>query len=321
MTHDAVHANYIGRFAPSPTGPLHLGSLLTAVAAYLDCRAHHGRFLVRIEDLDPAREIPGSDQTILTTLELFGIEWDEPVVYQSQRRAYYQEALDQLWQQQLVYRCRCSRRFLREHATRGQYGLIYPNTCRNLDVSATERHAVRVRVNNEPIDFTDPVFGTIQQRLEQDLGDFIVVRSDGWFAYQFAVVVDDALQHITHVVRGSDLFDSTPRQIYLQQCLHYPKLNYLHLPLIVKPDGIKLSKQTGAHGVTLDCPSRTLHHCLTLLGQNPPDELRHIELPALWQWSVSHWHRENLTQHPIPVNDGPETTAEPPDAPPDTQDE
>ena len=210
-------AEYRGRFAPSPTGPLHFGSLVTAVASYLDARAHGGKWLVRMEDVDEPRCLPGSDADILRTLDRFGLEWDEPVMYQSTRKEAYREAFQKLRREGLVYPCSCSRR---------EIGPVYPGTCRERPAEPNKPLCWRV--------FTE------------DMGDFVVLRSDGFFAYQLAVVVDDAEQRITDVVRGDDLLDSTPRQMWLQKLLRYPHPNYVHIPVVSNEAGEKLSKQTQA---------------------------------------------------------------------------
>lgn len=254
---------YTGRFAPSPTGPLHIGSLVAAAASWLDARAAGGRWLVRIEDLDRPRCLPGVADAILHTLEQFGLTWDGEVVYQSERIELYREALRTL--ETHTYWCGCSRREIADSslglAVDGAH--IYPGTCRSGHPSA--RRALRVRTSHEPIGFHDRVQGDQKQDLERDIGDFVVYRADGLVAYQLAVVVDDAAQTVTHVVRGADLLDSTPRQIYLQHLLGFPTPHYMHVPVLVNAAGEKLSKQTGATPV-LASP-QTLREVLALLGQ------------------------------------------------------
>jgi len=292
---------YRGRFAPSPSGPLHFGSLIAATASYLDCKANNGKFIVRIEDLDPPREVKGSDLQIIKTLECYGFEWDEPIVYQSQRFEHYEQALDTLQQQNLIYRCQCTRKHLRANAAQGPLGTIYPNTCRHTNLTQANNRATRIKVNQDIIELNDPIFGSVKQNLITELGDFIIRRSDQWFAYQFAVVVDDGLQNISHIIRGRDLLNSTPRQIYLQKLLGLPTPQYLHLPLAINQDQTKLSKQTSATPISNTDIVPTLFQCLKFLGQSPPKALAHESLEQLWLWAIKHWqtklipNRDSLT--------------------------
>lgn len=237
--------DYIGRFAPSPTGHLHLGSLVAAVGSYVRAKNRGGQWLVRMEDLDPLREEPEAKVSILQDLERHGLYWDGEVEYQSQRQAHYDSAMDVLSELDLIYPCYCSRKFLIATAERGEFGMIYPGHCRN-GAEATKAPAIRVRTHNQPICFHDIACGEVCQQLESELGDFIIKRSDGYIAYQLAVVVDDHLQGITEVVRGADLLGNTPRQIHLQQLLGYATPDYFHLPLMMNEQGQKLSKQTHA---------------------------------------------------------------------------
>lgn len=281
---------YCGRFAPSPTGPLHFGSLLAALASYLEARTQHGTWLVRMEDVDELRNIKGADDHILFTLEAFGFEWDAEVLYQTRRKQAYAEALQQLQDQGLVYRCVCSRRDLRESAKQGPFGLIYPGTCRHRKHPPHREHALRVETRDRHIAFEDAIMGNHGHNPGRDLGDFIIRRRDGLFAYQLAVVVDDEFQHISDVVRGYDLLDSTPRQIYLQQCLDYAPVRYAHLPLAVDATGDKLSKQT--HAPPLDKKHRVqqLVSAMAFLGQRPEPGLQHASLTTFWQWARENWH-------------------------------
>ncbi len=244
---------YRGRFAPSPTGVLHAGSLAAALASWLDARAHGGAWLVRIEDLDPPREVPGARRQIIDTLARFGLESDEPVVLQSRRSALYEDAFTRLRAAGLVYACTCSRRDI--EAASQAAGLkpgVYPGTCRARPVRAGARTAWRARVPDATVAFDDRAYGRYTQRLARDVGDFVVRRADGPWAYQLAVVVDDAAQGITDVVRGADLLDNTPRQIFLQRALGLPAPRYLHVPVVTNARGEKLSKQTGATALTDD---------------------------------------------------------------------
>jgi glutamyl-Q tRNA(Asp) synthetase len=284
---------YRGRFAPSPTGPLHFGSLVAAVGSYLEARQRGGEWLVRMEDLDPPREVPGADKLILDTLEHYGFEWDGEVIYQSRRGDYYLDALDHLQRRGLLYRCDCSRK---EIAERGkQLGLaigVYPGTCRTRQTKTHQQHALRLLIEGEQVEFRDAIQGTIKQNLAEEVGDFVLRRADGLFAYQLAVVVDDSEQGITEVVRGSDLLGSTPRQILLQHYLGYPTPDYRHLPIAVNAEGLKLSKQTFAPALEMDNPLLSLWQALQFLGQQPPEMLLEGELNSFWQWSLSHWRSE-----------------------------
>lgn len=238
---------YRGRFAPSPTGPLHAGSLATALASWLDARAADGVWLIRIEDLDAPRVVPGSAREILDTLARCGLESDERVVFQSERTDAYRAAFARLHEAGLLYGCACSRKDV-ESAIAAQAAAtsIYPGTCAARPPRDKPIRAFRVRVPADEISFVDRAAGRVAQNLQRDAGDFILKRADGLWAYQLAVVVDDAAHNITDVVRGADLLDNTPRQIFLQQALRLPTPRYLHVPLVLNPAGEKLSKQSGA---------------------------------------------------------------------------
>jgi glutamyl-Q tRNA(Asp) synthetase len=237
----------VGRFAPSPTGPLHLGSLVAAAGSWLYARAGGGRWLVRIEDLDTPRVVPGSAEEILEALGRYGMEWDGEVVWQSRRTALYDDALAALRAKGLVYDCACSRADL-QRAASAPLGRepVYPGTCRNGLPPGKAARAVRFRAPDEAIRFDDLILGHIEENVAVETGDFVIRRADGLFAYQLAVVVDDAEQGVTQVVRGADLLTSTPRQIALQRALGVPTPQYAHLPLVVNPDGSKLGKRDGA---------------------------------------------------------------------------
>jgi glutamyl-Q tRNA(Asp) synthetase len=281
---------YRGRFAPSPTGPLHFGSLVAAVGSYLQARQQNGEWLVRMEDLDPPREVPGADKLILNTLECYGFEWDGEVVIQSQRKEYYLNALDHLQQMGLLYRCGCSRKAIAERGK--QLGLpvgVYPGTCRANQADIRQQHTLRLLTAGEPVEFSDAIQGKIKQDVAREVGDFVLRRADGLFAYQLAVVVDDAQQGITEIVRGSDLLDSTPRQILLQHYLDYPTPDYRHLPIAVNAEGLKLSKQTYAPALEQDNPLPMLYQALKFLGQQPPQEILEGELESFWRWATGHW--------------------------------
>lgn len=277
-------ATYTGRFAPSPTGPLHLGSLLTALASFLDARARSGIWLVRMEDLDPPREMAGAADDILRTLEQYGLHWDGEVVYQSQRHARYGDAVQNLLQQGHAFYCTCSRKDLQALGARA-----YPGTCRGQRAKPPQEHAIRVQVENSDIHFDDALQGSCIFNLHDDGGDFIIKRKDGLYAYHLAVVIDDAMQHITHIVRGSDLLDSTPRHIHLQRLLGLPTPHYAHLPVIVNAQGQKLSKQTFATALPRTDPVPALFACLQALGQQPPAQLQRATRDELLGWGIGHW--------------------------------
>lgn len=289
-------STYCGRFAPSPTGLLHFGSLVTAVASYLEARSHNGKWLVRIEDLDSTRVVPDSSRKILHALELFGMYWDDEVIYQSQRSATYQNVLTKLRKRGVIYPCICSRREINDSALIGIEGPVYPGNCRNgLPISHAGRHsALRVRTENSLVEFMDGLQGNVRQCVESEIGDFVLRRADGIFTYQLAVVVDDAWQGITHIVRGADLLHSTPRQIYLQKLLGYAIPAYLHLPVVVNEHGEKLSKQTRAAPIDLTNPLPQLVATLHVLGQNPPHELIGGDMTSFWQWALANWQAEKI---------------------------
>ena len=239
-------ARYVGRFAPSPTGPLHFGSLLAAIASYLQAKSEGGRWLVRIEDIDPPREVRGADAEILRALERYGFVWDGPVLYQSRQTEWHRELVERLFAEGHAYACGCSRREL-AGAPRGPLGPIYPGTCRS--GCRARRTSIRVRTGSYPVAFHDRLQGIQAQRLESESGDFVIRRRDGLIAYQLAVAADDAAQAVTEVVRGIDLMDSTPRQIHLQRLLGLSTPAYAHIPVAVNARGKKLAKSTGASAI------------------------------------------------------------------------
>ncbi len=286
---------YIGRFAPSPTGDLHLGTLIAAVASYLQARSQDGQWLLRIEDVDTLREVEGASDNILKILDFYGFEWEGTEVYQSQRTELYEEALEQLTQAELTFPCTCSRKLLRQ--TANELNGIYPGTCRSRAFPFHHEHAIRARVDGQTIAFEDAVMGNYKQHLANECGDFVIRRRDGLFAYQLAVVVDDELQGVTEVVRGADLLDSTPRQIFLQRALGYRQPNYLHVPLLLEPDGRKLSKSEGAVKLRRDNAAVNLHAALAHLGQQPPAELAHTGIDDIWQWALDNWYIAKIPRH------------------------
>ncbi len=317
---------YIGRFAPSPTGPLHLGSLFTALASYLDARAHRGKWLLRIDDLDTPRNQPGSVPSILTTLETFGLHWDDSIYYQSQHLDDYAAYLGKLTEQGLTYRCECSRKTLAEllpSSTQDQLNQahtanpeiaqqarllvaedhnqnqgdinIYPGICRNKTIPDNVPYATRIKTDERTVVIEDGLQGQVSHNLAQQDGDFILKRKDGIIAYQFAVVIDDHLQSVSHVMRGCDLLAETPKQIYLQQLLGFPTPAYQHVPILVDKQGHKLSKQTLATAVDTQLPNLVLFELLLWLKQNPPDDLIGATANELLDWAINHWQAEVLS--------------------------
>jgi len=285
---------YRGRFAPSPTGPLHFGSLVAAVGSYLEAKSRGGQWLVRMEDLDPPREQPGAADAILRTLEACGMGWDGSITYQCKRGEAYRAALARLEAQGLVYPCACTRREIADSALGSDGALIYPGTCRMGLAPGKAPRATRIRVGDTVIKFEDAVQGKIRQDLAAAVGDFVLLRADGLYAYQLAVVVDDAEQGITDVVRGADLLDSTPRQIYLQRLLGLRTPRYLHLPAAVNAAGEKLSKQTLAPPVDARDPVPALAQVMDFLGQAPPAHLRRAPLAEFWRWALAHWDAKHI---------------------------
>jgi glutamyl-Q tRNA(Asp) synthetase len=280
---------YRGRFAPSPTGPLHFGSLVAAVGSYLDAKAHGGVWLVRMDDLDLSRTVPGAADLILRSLESLGMAWDEPVVYQSKRSAAYEAALKVLKKRKLIYPCACSRREIADSAVGGLDGPIYSGTCRKGLLAGRAARADRVITDNTRIELKDVIQGKIVHSLERQVGDFVVKRADGYYAYQLAAVVDDAAQGITDVVRGADLLDSTTRQIYLQQLLGYTTPRYAHLPVAVNVLGEKLSKQTLAAPIDNRELLATLNAALAFLGQDTITDADPKKMADFWKRAIAGW--------------------------------
>jgi glutamyl-Q tRNA(Asp) synthetase len=274
----ATTQNYVGRFAPSPTGPLHFGSLVAALASYLDARHHGGSWLLRIEDLDPPRESPTAPEQIIQQLKALGFSWDDTPVFQSQRLDRYQECLNTLWNDGRLYLCTCSRK---------SFAKVYPGRCRG-QRQTTKPNATRLQIPNQRLTFDDLVLGEQSFDLEKDIGDFILLRKDGLFAYQIAVVVDDHDQGVTHVIRGSDLLDSTPRQICLGQYLNFALPKFAHVPVVVDASGQKLSKQAHAKAIALDEAAGALKSALRILNQPVPGqtEPEMILADAVKNWSI-----------------------------------
>ena len=291
-----------GRFAPSPTGPLHFGSLIAALASRCDARAARGEWLVRIEDVDVPRSRRGAEGSILAMLERYGCFWDGPVVRQSERTAVYEAVLEQLDASGHVYACACTRAELDVAALRAGGEHVYPGTCRNgvpVDRAARTQRAFRVRVGDARIEWRDRLHGAQAQDLGRDVGDFVVRRADRLFAYQLAVVVDDALQGVTHVVRGADLLASTARQIFLQRRLEYATPSYLHVPIALNAKGEKLSKQTHAAPLAHD-PLPVLLAAWRFLEQPlPTGSASPASVAEFWQWAIPSWDPARLP--PVPM--------------------
>lgn len=282
-------SRYIGRFAPSPTGPLHIGSLIAALASYLDAKANHGAWLLRIENLDPPREMPGANEQIIECLKQHHLNWDGELLWQSDRHAIYQRVMKQLLDQQKAFYCSCSRADIQNS------GGIYNGHCRGQRHSADQVCAVRLQVDDQRITFNDQIQGDFSQQLQQQVGDFVIRRKDGLFAYQLAVVIDDALQGVTHVVRGSDLLDSTPRQIFLQQQCGFATPHYSHLPVITNEAGQKLSKQTFAVALNNNLATDNLLKALFFLNQVLPPPSMRQDCQSILHWAIAHWQPSQVS--------------------------
>ncbi|MEH6566773.1 MAG: tRNA glutamyl-Q(34) synthetase GluQRS [Halopseudomonas sp.] len=285
-------APYVGRFAPTPSGHLHFGSLVAALASYLDARHQQGQWLIRVEDLDQPRSIPGASAQIIQTLACYGMHSDGKILYQQDRLELY-EAQTELWLSEgKAYYCDCSRRDLAE------FEGIYPGTCRDRGLPAATNHAVRLTVPDQPITTLDRLQPAFTQNLATSLGDFIIRRRDGIYAYQLAVVLDDIAQGVTDVVRGADLLDSTPRQQWLYQLLGQPLPRYLHIPLLLRADGEKLSKRLGSTPLDHAKAPAELFRALQALAQQPPDALRDASVAEQLQWATAHWQPQRLSAAP-----------------------
>ena len=275
-------APVIGRFAPSPTGDLHFGSLVSAVGSYLEANTAGGSWLLRIEDLDPPREVAGSADRIIHDLQSLGMRPDGEILYQSSRFDVYQNYVDQLLEEGFAYQCACTRKDLPPSG-------IYPGTCRNGISGGKTPRAIRFRVTEKVCQFFDQVQGHMTESPDHSVGDFIIHRADGLYAYQLAVVIDDNFQDVTQVVRGADLLDSTCRQMCLQDALGLRSPDYMHLPLAISADGKKLSKRIQTDPVKNQDPAFAVTTALTFLGQEPPEDL---DLETLWGWAMEHWNSD-----------------------------
>lgn len=308
MSQSAQHKiPYRGRFAPSPTGPLHFGSLVTALGSFLQAKSQDGEWLVRMEDLDPPREVPGSADDILRTLEAYQLFWDGPVLYQSQRHEAYEAALDQLASEGHSFPCACSRKTIADAISKSQldpesHSDIYPGTCRHGLPTGAKARSTRLRVGKQTVVFDDRLQGTLETQLERQVGDFVIKRADGFYAYHLAVVVDDAHQGITEIVRGIDLIESTPHHLYLQQIMRIPTPQYAHLPIAVNEQGEKLSKQTHAAAVKTDQTGPTLARALEFLGHSPDPDVIYASPKELIEWALANWNLTNIPDYTaIPV--------------------
>jgi glutamyl-Q tRNA(Asp) synthetase len=291
-------SSYVGRFAPSPTGDLHFGSLVAAVASFLQARHAKGRWLVRIEDIDPPREVPGSAAAILSDLDRLGLRSDVPVLYQGRRTEAYEAAVEQLLRENKAYWCSCARKDLPASG-------IYPGTCRNGLAKGKSPRSVRLKVDGTIINFPDLIQGNIEDNLARSVGDFVIRRADGLPAYQLAVAVDDAYQGITEVVRGADLLDSTTRQIHVQHCLGLQTPAYAHHPLATHEDGRKLGKRYGSDPVARLSGVEAIRLALNFLGQPAAPEMK---LENLWYWAIENWQSESIPRTvKIPLPDHPLT--------------
>lgn len=282
---------YIGRFAPTPSGPLHMGSLVTALASYCEARSQQGKWLLRMEDLDTPRVVKGASDEILTTLEAFGFEWDDKVLYQSQRFDAYQQVIQQWIDERLLFACSCSRKSLiKENPHFGPLGMIYPGHCRDKKLNTQQAHSLRLNLQQAgSISFIDDHYGSYSLDLSHQVGDIVIKRIDGIYAYHLAVVIDDAYQQVNHIVRGADLLEVTAIHVYLNQLLKLKDARYLHLPLIKNTDGKKLSKQTGAKAIDITQASIQLFNAIKFLGQVPDKEIVHENPKAILDYAVKHW--------------------------------
>ncbi|MBN8474007.1 tRNA glutamyl-Q(34) synthetase GluQRS [Sulfuritalea sp.] len=296
----ALPLPYRGRFAPSPTGPLHFGSLVAATGSFLEARSRGGEWLLRMEDVDLPRCSTAAADEILHTLEAFGFAWDGEEVWQSRRGAAYAAALERLRAARRVFPCACTRRELADSAIAPDGAAIYPGTCRDGLPSGRTARSWRLRVGDARVGFDDAIQGRIESDLVREAGDFVLLRADGLHAYQLAVVVDDAAAGITDVVRGADLLTSTARQIFLQQCLGFATPSYAHLPVVVNAAGEKLSKQTLAPPLDARHPAQALVAALRFLGQAPPADLALAGVDDVWRWALANWRLDRVPRGPLP---------------------
>ena len=278
--------NYRGRFAPTPSGTLHFGSIITALGSYLDAKSNNGKWFVRIDDIDRSRNKLNANKIILKQLEQLGLIWDEPIVYQSHNIKLYEAALKKLKELNFTFPCVCSRQEVKNQ--------IYSGSCRNKNNILNQKHSIRIKAENTQISIIDRLQGCYTQAINSEVGDFIIKRSDGYFAYHLATVVDDNEQKITDIVRGFDLLDSTPRQVFLQNKLKYNEPKYLHLPIAIDSTGRKISKTNKESPSILPSPAMVLVNALSFLGHCPPDEIKNANIKAILEWSIENWNADLL---------------------------
>jgi len=291
MQQQKIH--YRGRFAPSPTGDLHFGSLLAATASYLQARKNNGEWWLRIEDIDPPREVEGASKNIIQTLRNYGFIWDE-LSYQSERLDIYSIYINKLLDNRQAYYCGCSRKEINKHnKTTAQPSTLYPGTCRN-GLNGKAARSIRIKISNSSVTINDALQGKLTLDLNKSTGDFIIKRADGLISYQLAVAIDDSLQNMTQVVRGFDLHESSFCQRYICQELGLNSPDYAHVPIAVNKQGQKLCKQTAAKSIATEAPQSALWLALNCLGQQPPEQLKSTSLKQLWQWGISNWNMQNI---------------------------
>lgn len=277
-----------------------MGSLVTAIASYCEARIHHGRWLVRMEDVDKTRAMIDADRLIYQQLQAFGMQWDGEVIYQTQRTSAYANAFAELQARHLIYPCTCTRKEIADSAISiGLEGSIYSKNCLRKLINPALNPAYRIKTNDHIVNFHDAIYGAVTQSVSEAIGDYILKRADGYFAYQLAVVVDDHFQGVTHIVRGADLLESTPRQLYLQTLLGYATPSYMHIPIVKNAIGEKLSKHTQASPIALDTShpgliSAQLTEALAFLGLAPPPSLASRSVSAIWDWTFAHWQTNTL---------------------------
>ncbi len=291
-----ISPSYRGRFAPSPTGPLHFGSLVAAMGSYLQAKRQNGEWLLRIDDIDPPREQKGVVDNILKTLDGFGFEWNGEVLYQSNRRERYHEVVHHLLEQKLAYPCSCSRKSILEKTGQTKGETVYPGFCRNGPLENLSEYSIRLRCNHELIQFDDAILGPQSFDLEKMNGDFVLQRRDGYFSYHLASGIDDAEQGITEVVRGADLLNCSPGQIHVQQTLGLSPPLYCHLPIVLSESGQKLSKQSHAKPIDSKESVDLLYKSLKFLGQMPPIELMQSNNKEIWNWAINHWQLDLVSK-------------------------
>jgi len=294
-----VNPHYRGRFAPTPSGPLHFGSLVAAAGSYLEARSKGGEWHVRIDDLDPPRVAPGATDAILHCLEALGFQWDGAVTFQSRRRDAYHAALHQLTAHGLVYPCGCSRKDLAKTTLLGSEGPVYPGTCRAAMSRGRAARALRLRTAGAHVSFEDGFLGWEERNLEREAGDFVVYRADGVFSFNLVAAVDDAEQGMTDVVRGADLLECSARQIYVLKCLGLPVPRYAHLPIAVDARGEKLSKQTHAAPLDLAHPIAEIVRALRFLDQPPPEASSADNVHAVWEWATRNWRPQDIPRKAV----------------------